>query len=116
MVTTLEKTITIHSSPAASAIQSVKLSAKEAVSTVLIAHASTGVAQHSHVSGHSKTVDFTVVGHGDLTFDTGITTDHGITLITGGVVFVTAFDYEQALPEKSKWTMTGTHYPYASAA
>lgn len=116
MITTFVPTITIHDDAEGAMIQSVKLSLKSEVSTVLVAHAGTGVAQVGPVTPHTKTMDFTVSGHGDLTFDVGLDQEHGISLITGGVVFVKTFNYEQTVNADSKWDYDGTHYPYGSAA
>lgn len=113
MVTTLQPTITVHSNATGAAVQSVKLTEKEEVNTMLVKHAGTGVAQHKDPIGHSKTVDFSVSGHGDLTFTTGLGQAHNITLLTGGAVFITQFEYEQSVQPRSKWTYTGIHYPYA---
>ncbi len=114
MVTTLESTITIHSAAVGAAVQSVKLTEKQEVNTMLVAHAGTGVAQHTDPIGHSKTVDFSVSGHGDLTFSTGLGQSHNLSLITGGAVFITQFEYEQNVAPRSKWTYNGIHYPYAA--
>lgn len=114
MITTFVPTITIHDDAEGAMIQSVKLSVKSEVSTVLVAHAATGVAQVGTVTPHTKTVDFAVSGQGDLTFDVGTDQDTGIALLTGGVVFVKTFNYEQTVNANSKWDYDGTHYPYAA--
>lgn len=112
MITTITSGITIHSAAEGAIVQTVKVTNKREKS--LVTGMVSGTAQIVKVFPHSETNEFEVTGKGDLTMAAGISTDVDITLLTGGILMVDQFMYEQKVADSSDWSYQGVHYPHAA--
>jgi hypothetical protein len=113
MVTTLRAPgIDNHDSAAAALVQ--KTEVEETMEVDKVLGTVSGVTQVAKAYAHTKVNKFTVTGKGNLTLATGTGGDPELTLISGGVVFISSMKYTQDVSKSSEWTYAGEHYPSAA--
>lgn len=113
MITTLRAPgIDNHDNAASALVQKTEVEETMEVDKVLATVS--GVTQVAKAFAHTKVNKFTVTGNGDITLAAGTGGDPNLTLISGGVVFISSMKYTQDVTKRSEWTYAGEHYPSAS--